>query len=158
RETDHKISRKNAEATAAKVKKEHPVFTSITVVDGGETWDFDYTASPGKKHKGAAQSEGELVSITVSRPKKFRLSTRKDLQKKRPDLHEESTEKPRLLAGYHRRHVVSWKEVKDHYENTLNKKSISAAKKRLEAKGETVDPVTNKGVEEAAQRLANDFF
>jgi hypothetical protein len=46
------IERKDAEQIAAKVKAEYPIFKSISVVDGGGTWDYDYVASPGKRKKG----------------------------------------------------------------------------------------------------------
>ncbi|MEH2347977.1 MAG: DUF4157 domain-containing protein [Nostoc sp.] len=44
-----KITRKDAEKVAAKVKSENPIFESITVIDGGDTWDYKYVASEGKK-------------------------------------------------------------------------------------------------------------
>jgi hypothetical protein len=47
-----RISLDEAEKVAAKVKKDHPVFKSLAVVDGGPTWDFEYSASAGGKHKG----------------------------------------------------------------------------------------------------------
>jgi hypothetical protein len=51
-----KISREDAEKVAAKIKSDHPVFKSLVVVNGGGTWDYDYTASPGKKSKGKPQA------------------------------------------------------------------------------------------------------
>jgi hypothetical protein len=44
-----KISLEDAEKVAATVKAEHPVFKSIEVVGEGETWDYSYVASKGKK-------------------------------------------------------------------------------------------------------------
>ena len=41
------ISKSDAEEVADTVKKAYPVFKSLSVVDGGETWDYDYVASPG---------------------------------------------------------------------------------------------------------------
>ena len=40
------ISKQQAEQVAATVQKQHPVFKSIQVIDGGDTWDYDYVASP----------------------------------------------------------------------------------------------------------------
>ena len=34
------------------VRRKFPVFKSIEVVDGGDTWDYDYVASPGTKKEG----------------------------------------------------------------------------------------------------------
>ena len=55
RAKDGAISREDAEAVAADVKKKHPVFTSITVVDGDGTWDYSYAASPSQVKKGLNQ-------------------------------------------------------------------------------------------------------
>lgn len=51
------ITRENAEEVARSVKQQHPVFTSLQVVDGRETWDYDYTASPGEKITGERKAE-----------------------------------------------------------------------------------------------------
>jgi hypothetical protein len=64
REKEGAISREDAEAVAAQVKSQHPVFTSITVLDGGgETWDYDYVASPGKEHLGRARKSVSIPSL-----------------------------------------------------------------------------------------------
>ncbi|MEZ4992493.1 MAG: DUF4157 domain-containing protein [Saprospiraceae bacterium] len=39
---DNKISQENAKKAAINVKKKHPVFKSISVVDGGNDWEYDY--------------------------------------------------------------------------------------------------------------------
>src|SRR5690554_8120809 len=39
---NNKISREEAEKVAVTVKRAHPVFKSLTIVDGGDTWDYDY--------------------------------------------------------------------------------------------------------------------
>ncbi|HLK05681.1 MAG TPA: helix-hairpin-helix domain-containing protein [Candidatus Acidoferrum sp.] len=61
---DGKITQQAAEEVAGTVKKAHPVFKSLTVVEGQETWDYDYVASPGQKKPGAkkagAASQAEL--------------------------------------------------------------------------------------------------
>jgi hypothetical protein len=62
---DGGIERADAEKVAATVKKEHPVFESITVVDGGESWDYEYVASPRKSYKGAHKGSGILKIASV---------------------------------------------------------------------------------------------
>jgi hypothetical protein len=64
------VSKEDAEGIAKTVKSQHPVFSSVTVIDGGKTWDFEYTASPGKKKKGAKKKGGQFSQT--------------DLEKKRP--------------------------------------------------------------------------
>lgn len=53
-----KIDKKDAEKVAVKVKSKHKVFKSIKVVDGGESWDYDYVASPGRTKKGERKQGG----------------------------------------------------------------------------------------------------
>ncbi|MCP3137350.1 phage tail protein [Pyxidicoccus xibeiensis] len=50
-----KIDKKDAERVAAQVKREHPVFKSIRVVEGSATWDYVYVASPAKTKKGSGK-------------------------------------------------------------------------------------------------------
>jgi phage-related protein len=44
-----KISREQADQVANTVRQNHPVFTSFTVVDGGDSWNYQYAASPGQE-------------------------------------------------------------------------------------------------------------
>ncbi len=44
-----RIWKQDARAVADKVKRENQIFKSITVVDGGQTWDYDWVASQGRK-------------------------------------------------------------------------------------------------------------
>jgi hypothetical protein len=43
------IWKKDAEKVAIKVKQDNPIFKSITVVDGGKTWNYRWVASSGEK-------------------------------------------------------------------------------------------------------------
>ncbi|HEX7317665.1 MAG TPA: DUF4157 domain-containing protein [Pyrinomonadaceae bacterium] len=56
-QTNGEILREEAELVAAKVKRDHPVFKSLNVVDGGATWDYDYVVNPSNKKKGLTQEE-----------------------------------------------------------------------------------------------------
>jgi hypothetical protein len=52
-----KISQEEAERVAKKVQKEHPIFKSIAVIDGGTTWDYEYAASDTNRKKGEKKEE-----------------------------------------------------------------------------------------------------
>ncbi|HUI95493.1 MAG TPA: hypothetical protein VLX44_07055 [Xanthobacteraceae bacterium] len=52
RQVDGALSHADALAIAAKVQREHPVFKSVTVKDGGESWDYEYVASPSTRIPG----------------------------------------------------------------------------------------------------------
>jgi hypothetical protein len=65
KDNDSALTFEEAEGIAKKVKQQYPVFKSITVVDGGESWDYDYVASPGQKKKGL-KKEGESTENKIS--------------------------------------------------------------------------------------------
>jgi hypothetical protein len=52
RRVDGAISHQDALAIGAKVQREHPVFKSVKVKDGGGSWDYEYVASPSTKIPG----------------------------------------------------------------------------------------------------------
>jgi hypothetical protein len=61
---DGAIEKTDALKVVATVSKEHKVFTSLVVVDAGETWDYEFTASPkqvkkGPKHPKAIKPKGD---------------------------------------------------------------------------------------------------
>jgi hypothetical protein len=53
REKEGKISKQDAEAVAAQVKSQHPIFKSLTVADGGDRWKYLYSASPSDEKLGS---------------------------------------------------------------------------------------------------------
>jgi hypothetical protein len=59
------ISKEDAETVASTVKKQHPVFKSLSVVEVGNDYDFDYVASPGQRYKGAHKKSGLLKVIKL---------------------------------------------------------------------------------------------
>jgi hypothetical protein len=52
-----KLSHEEAERVAAKVKQLHPVFTQLAVVDGGDSWDYQWAGSAGGKKSTTAKKE-----------------------------------------------------------------------------------------------------
>jgi len=58
------IAKADAENVAKSVKSKNPVFVSITVTPGEETWDYTYVASPPKTEKG--EIPRRLVKITIA--------------------------------------------------------------------------------------------
>ena len=57
-EKEGRITREQAEVVAATVQKNHPVFKTLIVVEGKETWDYKYTASLGATKPGAPRQLG----------------------------------------------------------------------------------------------------
>jgi hypothetical protein len=58
---EKEIKKEDAEKVAAKVKKDHPVFKSITVIDGGDRWNYAYVQAteikPGEAKKKPKKDE-----------------------------------------------------------------------------------------------------
>ena len=50
---DGTISQASAQKVASSVKQSHPIFQSLVVIEGAETWDYEYTASSAKITTGA---------------------------------------------------------------------------------------------------------
>lgn len=72
---DGGLTQEAAEEVAGNVKKAHPVFKSITVVDGKERWDYHYVASPGETKTGELKAEDDgILYISVINSKEPILS------------------------------------------------------------------------------------
>ncbi|MBD2358718.1 DUF4157 domain-containing protein [Tolypothrix sp. FACHB-123] len=61
-----KITREGSEKVVATVKRQHPIFKKLIVIDGGTTWDYNYVASPPKKKYGEKKAERK---IPILKPK-----------------------------------------------------------------------------------------
>jgi len=64
------MTREDAVRAATSTQQKHPVFKSITVVDGGKDWDYDYTIQRKTEDGPAKAVEDELSSDegTISNP------------------------------------------------------------------------------------------
>jgi hypothetical protein len=63
-----KISREEAEQVAGTVREAHPVFTRLAVVDGGDSWNYRWEASPGgEKDTETTKEEGSAASVFAGR-------------------------------------------------------------------------------------------
>ena len=96
------------------------------------------------------------TSIKITRPS-FRASLKEAFRTEFPGAHVAAG---RLRADFDRRHIISSDEMAKHYESVLNVLKWSAAKKKLEANGETgiVDPPTNAAIQAAASARHRNFF
>jgi len=155
---DGKFDQAAATNIAATVKKAHPVFKTLVPVEGKDSWDFDYEASPKTRHPGG--SKGGKPKITITRST-FTVDTKWNLFAEDPESHKKMTKDsgPRLKKQLHRRHVISSKCMADHYETVLNAcATVAAAKAILEKRGEANVGATNAAVQAAAQARHHRFF
>jgi uncharacterized protein DUF4157 len=130
---DGAITREKAMSVAASVKGKHPVFKSITVIDGGKTWDYDYLASPGTTKTGEQQSEDNkpISGISFGARPGFRSSTREEMP---------------LSAGEDRRHIVAWDALHESLKQEINGKTVKEAAALLAGRGYAPNPETEAGI------------
>ncbi len=65
----NKIKQDEAQKVASSVKSKHPVFESVTVVDGGDSWDYQYVfRESGKKEGEKKDTIKEMTAIPVKFP------------------------------------------------------------------------------------------
>ena len=69
-ENDHedagKISKEQAAVVASEVHRKHPVFKSIVVVDGGDTWDYEIVVNPKWRKRGGFKGAGKAVKQGIA--------------------------------------------------------------------------------------------
>jgi hypothetical protein len=148
------ITKEEAEEVAATVKQKHPVFKSITVVDGGDKWDFQYVASDGTK----GGKKKQTAKIALSRPRGFWKGTKESLAAAFPEKHKPGST-THVQPTEARRHIIASNEVIQHYNTALNGKTLEEAREMLKKKGATFSGrLTNKAVQEAAKELVKNFF
>ena len=127
-----------------------------------------------KKTKRKKEPDGDVKGIAIPRPK-FEIETLEWLKEEYPDEHKVAlgaADQPLVKKGKARRHVVSSKDMAEHYENTLNDNmKWSAARHLLQTKGEGIalikkkewdappyQPLSNDAIQAAAKERHNRFF
>ncbi len=141
----------------AGVRAQHPVFKELFVKEVSGGLEYDYRFNPTGKKPGPTP---KIVKIKLRRPGRFWKPTRETLQTEFSAEHKGNVARPLVKKGMARRHMISSKEVIDHYEKTLNGKTVAEAKALIEAKKVVTvgKPLSNKAIQEAAQELLRNFF
>jgi hypothetical protein len=142
---DGGIAREDAEKVAVSVKHKHPVFKSIQVVEGKETWNYDYIASPGKKEIGANKAQADVIlkiEKVMDRPA-FRPTTKEEVP---------------ITKGEDRRHIEAWQVLHERLKISLNGKTVKQAAKVLERLGHPPSDLMEEAVLEAARAYLRDQF
>jgi len=151
------ITHQQAQAIASRVKAAHPVFTAITVVDGGDTWDYHYVASTGNV-TGDRQAEiaKQIAAITADYDKKGVTFTTRDVVAlfKREGLYPGSANEPTIERAARRR-IDTLKQGGKVYEcnSSGDLYSFDPDKRLSPATGTEVDLI-RKAVEVAGQQGA----
>jgi hypothetical protein len=153
---DQGLTREQAEKVAGDTKRNHPVFSNISVVDENGILNYDYSVV--QRIKIPAKKGNGTVNIKLKRPSGFWKSTKESLAAEQPGEHKWGT--IRVKKDMARRHIISSYEVMTHFETALNGKSFDDAKKMLEDKKIVTvgTPVTNEKIREAAQEQLTWFF
>ena len=69
---NNKITNKNAKKVAQNVKNKHPVFKSITVIDGQNSWDYNYIFRAKKQTKSKKAEIGTIDYKGLNKEGKFK--------------------------------------------------------------------------------------
>jgi hypothetical protein len=150
------------------IKQKYNMTSLELVVDSEdeskETVHVEGEINPGKSgKKGDRKKDGKTAAFTLSRPS-FVSETLEILKTEYPEDHRKTRGDPILKKGLARRHIVSSKDMAEHYESTLKGTLWSQAKSLLETKGSgdaliTVkDPLGNKNIHAGAKERHSNFF
>ena len=156
------MDRPIADAIAVSVKAKHPIFKSIQIVDGGTHWDFNYVACLGKKtgiSKVGTVGEVDIPRERMKFTKKTKIIVAKQfIMRSGPATSVQvSTGKILTKKKYGRRHIISFNDMKTHYQKAFKDLQVSNAVKILKAFG--LDPKnTKKSVHSKIRSLARKAF
>ncbi len=158
------ISLENAQKVVAKIKTEHPVFKSITVLEGENTWDYKYIASPEKTKKGKLKANSrkiDLIELQGWRPK-WRKSTNQELAQRdeNKDYFYIRRGKIRLKkkANVHRRHIVSFEVIVKYIREKVDGKTYTEGSNILEKLGYKPKKANNQAILSASKQYLRDKF
>ncbi len=142
------ISQKEADSIAQNVKKQHPIFQSISAVEGSNAWNYDYVIA--RQVVQGRQPKQQIINInSLGERMKFRQSVRKD-KPVRTNNPNSSDIKERYIE--HRRHIVAYEALELGILREINGKTVSEAAKALRKMGAQVTKVSTQGVIVAARR------
>jgi hypothetical protein len=106
------------------------------------------------------EKDGTTSSFTLGRPS-FTTEILEKLQEEYEEEHKAGA-KPLLKKGLARRHIVSSKDMAEHYEGKFPKTAWSAARKLVETKGRTVKvevgKLSNANILAGIKKLHSNFF
>ncbi|MEQ9553142.1 MAG: hypothetical protein RIM23_26420 [Coleofasciculus sp. G3-WIS-01] len=161
---DGTVDQKSARKVAAKVKRKHPVFKSISVVDGGDSWDYKYIFRSKDPVQGTGKPKKGEVNLSLLdgwRPN-WRVSTDRELANnpKNRQYFYIKNGKPKLKKKnkVHRRHKVSFEAIVKDLKRKLEGKPYKEAKQILAQIGYPPSKAYNKEIVSASKRYLRDKF
>jgi Domain of unknown function (DUF4157) len=158
---DGKISQEDAKKVVAKVKTNHSIFKSLTVADGGDSWDYDYVASPNKRKKGEKKRVVDLSSLTGWRPS-WRKSTDEALAAKeenKPYYHiRQGKLKLKKKENVNRRHKVSFEVIVKDLRAQVDGKTYEKGHQVLSNLGYQPSKLDNNAITSAGRKYLRDKF
>ena len=138
------------------VRRKFKVFKSIKVIDGGDTWNYEYVASPKKQKKGVKKAgKLSLSSLSGWRPK-WRKSTNQKLKAKYPEGFYKN--KLKLKKGFDRRHKVAFEVIFKDLKAKIEGKTYPSATKELAKIGYKPNKQKEKQILSASKKYLRDKF
>lgn len=165
------ISLDDARKTAHRVKQKHPVFETVAIADGGDSWNYQYVfRSPDPVDTGRTKTDEELFG-SGERPG-WESGLDRELRKKYPHRYELIEKDGRrvhaLKKGMDRRHIIPWDIIKGNYttywqqirsnQNALKEAAILIKDKSKGAiqVGQATPLLVNKALKRLAKKANND--
>ena len=139
------LDRAEAEKVAASVQKDFPIFKSIAVVQGKETWDYQYVASSGKV-TGEKVSDADVI---------LRIEGK---IMERPSWRPKTAEAIPISEGEDRRHIDAWQVLHTRMVLELNGKLVREGYDYLTGLGYKPARRRTSEVLEAARECLRDQF
>jgi len=136
-----------------KLRAAHPVFKSITVVEGTDTWDYQYTASLSKKKKGERR-KGTVGPLKITRRSlSFTAETKRILIQKFKAAFPPGQLGQFKDAKLDIRHKVSISNTINHVDSALKQLTVAEAAKVLSDMGHPPEGKGRPGIIAAAREL-----
>ena len=155
---DGKISQQDAQKVAGSVKQKHPVFQTVSVIDGKDSWNYQYIFKADAVDTPTQKAEGGIVDVDPIR--KYRPNWRKSIKQEFATMYPEMHEKglARLVKGFERRHITSYDQLKTDIFNLVDGKSFQEAAAILGNKGYPPTKETNASILAAIKKYLRDRF
>jgi Domain of unknown function (DUF4157) len=159
-----KITREDAEKVAVRVKINHPIFKSLSVADGGNSWDYNYVASPSETKKGKIKASAKAVDLSDLdgwRPN-WRKSTDEELAARDESQQYYYIRKGKLklkkTANVNRRHKVSFEVIVKDLKDKVEGKTYQEGYGVMEKLKYTPSKASNKAIISASKSYLRDKF
>ena len=138
------VSHNEAQKIAKRVKRSFPIFKSLSAIEGGNTWNYQYVVSRQveKGQKPKAKGEDEIVQIASFG--------------KRPGFSSTVKNEITIDQGQHRRHIIAYEILHERLKIAVNGKTVAKAAKMLRIVKYPPREMSVNGIKDAGRKYLID--